>query len=89
VGGMAKALRTIPVILKVAADMRDWRPAGCWSLHQSGRPGHRALNRHAAGRAGGGPVQRADHDQDGDFAVSWKSARVKIAPERAELQTLA
>ncbi|NJN98740.1 MAG: hypothetical protein HC875_33945 [Anaerolineales bacterium] len=38
VGGMAKALRTIPVILKIAADIRDLAP-GALLVNFTNRPG--------------------------------------------------
>ena len=41
VGGMAKALRTIPVLLSIARDMEELAPRrAADQLHQSGRIGH-------------------------------------------------
>ncbi len=48
VGGMAKALRTIPVILSIAKDIREAAPGACWPTFTN--PAGlvtEALNRHA------------------------------------------
>jgi hypothetical protein len=37
VGGMGKALRTIPVILKIAQDIEVAKPGHSWSISRSGR----------------------------------------------------
>ena len=43
VGGMAKALRTIPVILNIAKDIQETAPRCLIAqLHQPGRVGHRS-----------------------------------------------
>jgi 6-phospho-beta-glucosidase len=63
VGGMAKALRTIPVILQVAR----W-PAGCRSiarqLHQPGRFDHPGTANVRPGCALGGGLQRGSHHEN-------------------------
>ena len=65
VGGMAKALRTIPVILSIArrhGRAGAGRAAG--QLHQPGRAGDRGARPLSAGGDRGGRVQRAHHGQD-------------------------
>ena len=65
IGGMAKALRTIPVILSIARDMAETgagRAPG--QLHQPGRAGDRGAGALRARGARGGRVQRAHYRQD-------------------------
>jgi hypothetical protein len=65
VGGLAKALRTIPVVLDIAADMAELAPGrAAGQLHQSGRPGDRGAEPLRARHAGHRRLQRAHHRQD-------------------------
>ena len=65
VGGMAKALRTIPVLLGIARDMAELAP-GALLVNFTNPAGlvTEALARYAPGRAGSGRLQRAHHRQD-------------------------
>ena len=68
VGGMAKALRTIPVLLDLAGDIREaanpGRAAG--QFHQPLRIGDRSAISLRAEGTGGGGLQRGHPHQDGD-----------------------
>jgi len=64
VGGMAKAMRTIPVILKIAQDMRDLAPGAMlvnFTNPRVGYPGAQPIRR---GCAIGGGMQCTHHHQD-------------------------
>ena len=89
VGGMAKALRTIPVILKVAADMRELAPGGL--LVNFTNPAGlvtEALNRHAPDVPAVGLCNAPINTKMGILRGLEELQGIKIAPERAELKTL-
>jgi 6-phospho-beta-glucosidase len=89
VGGMAKALRTIPVILKVAADMRELAPGGLLVnfTNPSGLVTE-ALNRHAPDVPAVGLCNAPVTAKMGILQGLEERQGIKIAPERAELKTL-
>jgi 6-phospho-beta-glucosidase len=89
VGGMAKALRTIPVILKVAADMRELAPGGL--LVNFTNPAGlvtEALNRHAPDVPAVGLCNEPITTKMWILRGLEERQGIKIAPERAELKTL-
>jgi 6-phospho-beta-glucosidase len=89
VGGMAKALRTIPVILKVAADMRELAPGGL--LVNFTNPAGlvtEALNRHAPDVPAVGLCNAPITTKMWILQGLEERQGIKIAPERAELKTL-
>jgi 6-phospho-beta-glucosidase len=89
VGGMAKALRTIPVILKVAADMRELAPGGL--LVNFTNPAGlvtEALVRHASDVPAVGLCNAPITTKMGILQGLEERQGIKIAPERAELKTL-
>jgi 6-phospho-beta-glucosidase len=89
VGGMAKALRTIPVILKVAADMRELAPGGL--LVNFTNPAGlvtEALTRHAPDVPAVGLCNAPITTKMGILQGLEERQGIKIAPERAELKTL-
>ena len=67
IGGMAKALRTIPVILSIAKDIREVAP-GALLANFTNPAGlvTEALNRSRARCPCGGSVQCGHHHQDGN-----------------------
>jgi len=89
VGGMAKALRTIPVLLKIAADMRELAP-GAVLVNFTNPSGlvTEALNRYAPEVTTAGvcnvPITAKMHLLE----YLEKMVGQSIAPERAELKTL-
>jgi len=89
VGGMAKALRTIPVILRIAGDMRELAP-GALLVNFTNPAGlvTQALSRHAADVPAVGvcnvPITAKMHILEG----LEKSTGQKIDPSRAGLDTL-
>ncbi len=89
VGGMAKALRTIPVLLKIAADMRELAP-GAVLVNFTNPSGlvTEALNRYAPEVTTAGvcnvPITAKMHLLE----YLEKMLGQSIAPERAELKTL-
>lgn len=89
VGGMAKALRTIPVILKIAEDMRELAP-GALLVNFTNPAGlvTEALARYASDVMAVGvcnvPITTKMHILEGLSEQVGES----IAPERAELKTL-
>ena len=76
VGGLAKALRTIPVILSIAKDIREVAP-GALLANFTNPAGlvTEALNRHAPDVAGGGRVQCRHHHEDGSPGVAGEGHR--------------
>jgi 6-phospho-beta-glucosidase len=89
VGGMAKALRTIPVILKIAQDMRELAP-GALLVNFTNPAGlvTEALSRHAPDVPAVGvcnvPITTKMSILEG--LEKWQG--LKIDPQRAELKTL-
>jgi 6-phospho-beta-glucosidase len=90
VGGMAKALRTIPVILKIAADMREVAAPGALLVNFTNPAGlvTQALSQYAADVPAVGvcnvPITTKMH-----ILERWeKLTGAKVAPERSELNTL-
>jgi 6-phospho-beta-glucosidase len=89
VGGMAKALRTIPIILKVAADMRELAPGGL--LVNFTNPAGlvtEALVRHAPDVPAVGLCNGPITTKMWILRGLEERQGIKIAPERAELKTL-
>ena len=88
VGGMAKALRTIPVILNVANDMRQLAP-GALLVNFTNPAGliTEALARHASDVPSVG-VCNAPINTKLRILAELEKQGLKIAPERAELDTL-
>jgi len=89
VGGMAKALRTIPVILEVAAAMRDLAPGALLTnfANPSGLIAE-ALARYAPDILSVGVCNAAITAKMEMLKVLGKSMGVEIDPGRAELDTL-
>jgi 6-phospho-beta-glucosidase len=88
VGGMAKALRTIPVILNIASDMRQLAP-GALLVNFTNPAGliTEALARHALDVPSVGVCNAPINAKLGILAELEKQG-LKVAPERAELDTL-
>jgi 6-phospho-beta-glucosidase len=89
VGGMAKALRTIPVILKIAADMRELAPRAL--LVNFTNPSGlvtQALSKYAPDVASVGVCNGPLTTKMGILETLEKQLGEKIAPERAEMKTL-
>lgn len=89
VGGMAKALRTIPVILQVARDMRELAPGALLAnfTNPSGLVTE-ALARHVPEVTAVGVCNTPFHMKMDTLAELEKSLGQALAPERAELNTL-
>lgn len=89
VGGMAKALRTIPVILQVARDMRELAPGALLAnfTNPSGLVTE-ALARHVPEVTAVGVCNTPFHMKMDTLAELEKSLGQVLAPERAELNTL-
>lgn len=89
VGGMAKALRTIPVILKLAVDMRELAP-GALLVNFTNPAGliTEALNRHAPDVPAVGVCNAPIHMKMDILAELEKQQGQKIDEARAELNTL-
>jgi len=89
VGGMAKALRTIPVILDVARDMQDLAP-GALLVNFANPAGlvTEALARHAPGVPSVGVCNVPITAKMEILAGLAEAQSSPIAPERAELDTL-
>jgi 6-phospho-beta-glucosidase len=89
IGGMAKALRTIPVVLKIAQDMRELSP-GALLVNFTNPAGlvTEALSRHVPDIASVGvcnvPITAKMRILEG--LERWQG--LKIDPQRAELKTL-
>jgi 6-phospho-beta-glucosidase len=90
VGGMAKAMRTIPVILKIASDMRELSAPGAMLVNFTNPAGlvTQALSKYAPDVAAVGvcnvPITAKMHIVEG----LEKSTGKKIDPSQAELNTL-
>jgi len=89
IGGMAKALRTIPVILGIAKDMREAAP-GAWLLNFTNPSGivTEALNRHAADVPAVGVCNVGITTRMEILEQIEKLLGEKIEPERTVLHTL-
>ncbi len=90
VGGMAKALRTIPVILKLARDMRAWAAPGALLANFTNPSGlvTQALARYAPEVPAAGVCNAPFGAKKMILAEVEKQLGMPIAPERAELKTL-
>ena len=89
VGGLAKALRTIPVILNIARDMRDFAP-GALLVNFTNPAGlvAEALTRHAPDVPSVGVCNVAITTKM-EILKEWEDRTgARIPPERAELDTL-
>jgi 6-phospho-beta-glucosidase len=90
VGGMAKAMRTIPVILKIASDMRDLAAPGAMLVNFTNPAGlvTQALSKYAADVPAVGvcnvPITAKMHIVEGLEKATGK----KIDPNHTELKTL-
>jgi len=90
VGGMAKAMRTIPVILKIASDMRELSEPGAMLVNFTNPAGlvTQALSKYAADVPAVGvcnvPITAKMHILEG----LEKATNRKIDPAHAELKTL-
>ena len=89
VGGMAKALRTIPVILDLAADVRELAP-GALLVNFTNPAGlvTEALARHAPDVAAVGVCNVPITTKMGFLSLLEEKLGRPLAPERAELDTL-
>jgi 6-phospho-beta-glucosidase len=89
VGGMAKALRTIPVILSIALDMRELAP-GALLVNFTNPSGliTEALTRYAPDVASVGVCNVPITTKMGILEGLEKHLGISIAPERTELKTL-
>lgn len=89
VGGMAKALRTIPVILKIAQDMRELAP-GAMLVNFTNPAGlvTQALSKYAPDVTAVGVCNVAITTKMHLLESLEKQLGASIAPERAELKTL-
>jgi len=89
VGGMAKALRTIPVVLKIAQDMRELAPDAL--LVNFTNPAGlitKALSRHASDVPAVGVCNVAITTKMEILKRLEERQELKIDPQRAELKTL-
>ena len=79
-GGMAKALRTIPVILRIARRHARRSAPGALLVNFTNPAGlvTEALNRYAPRCPCGGGVQRGHHHQDAACWSGWREAGQKI-----------
>jgi 6-phospho-beta-glucosidase len=89
VGGMAKALRTIPVILKLARDMEELAP-GALLVNFTNPSGlvTEAVSRHAPGVPGVGVCNAPITTKMGILEELQKRQGIQAAPGRATLDTL-
>jgi 6-phospho-beta-glucosidase len=89
VGGMAKALRTIPVVLKIAADMHELAP-GALLVNFTNPAGlvTEALNRHTPEVLAVGVCNVPIHMKMDILAELEKQQNTKIDQSRADLNTL-
>ncbi len=89
VGGMAKALRTIPVILSIAADMKASAP-GALLLNFTNPSGlvTEALTRHAPGTPSVGVCNVGITTKMHMLESIEKMVGARVDPDKAELQTL-
>lgn len=90
VGGMAKALRTIPVILQIAADMRELARPGAPLINFTNPAGlvTEALSRYAPDVPSVGVCNVALNTKIKLLDLLTLSGSSPIAPERAQLDTL-
>ena len=90
VGGMAKALRTIPVILKIAQDMQDLARPGAMLVNFTNPAGlvTQALSKYAPEVASVGVCNVPITAKMSILEDLEKATGEKISPERAELRTL-
>ncbi len=90
VGGMAKALRTIPVILRIAGDMRALAEPGALLVNFTNPAGlvTQALAHYAPDVPAVGVCNAPYHAKMGFLRLLKERAGLDIAPERAELDTL-
>jgi 6-phospho-beta-glucosidase len=89
VGGMAKALRTIPVILSIARDMRELAP-GALLVNFTNPSGlvTEALNRHTPDVPAAGVCNAPITMKMEILQALERNQGLNITPERAELNTL-
>ena len=89
VGGMAKALRTIPVILDIAREIKQLAP-DAWLLNFTNPSGliSEALSRHAPGLHFAGVCNSAITTKMGILAELEEARGEKIDPQRLEIDTL-
>lgn len=89
IGGMAKALRTIPVILKIAYDMRELAAPGAMLVNFTNPAGlvTEALSRYAADIPAVG-VCNGPITTKMSILQQLEKAGLTVEPERAELDTL-
>jgi 6-phospho-beta-glucosidase len=90
VGGMAKALRTVPVILGIAGDVREVAAPGALLVNFTNPSGlvTEALFRYAPDVPAVGLCNVAIHTKMEILAGLEQALATPIAPERAELKTL-
>jgi 6-phospho-beta-glucosidase len=90
VGGMAKALRTIPVLLDIASDMREVAAPGALLVNFTNPSGlvTEALARYAPDVPAVGVCNAPITAKMGIIEALETQLGQKIAPERAELKTL-
>jgi 6-phospho-beta-glucosidase len=90
VGGMAKALRTIPAILKIAQDMQDLARPGAMLVNFTNPAGlvTQALSKYAPEVASVGVCNVPITAKMSILEDLEKATGEKISPERAELRTL-
>src|SRR5512147_1896430 len=90
VGGMGKALRTIPVILKIAQDMKELSLPGATLVNFTNPAGlvTQALSKYAADVPAVGVCNGPFTTKMGILEGLEKKLGQKIDPERAELKTL-
>jgi 6-phospho-beta-glucosidase len=90
VGGMAKALRTIPVILRIAADMRELAAPGALLVNFTNPAGlvTQALSQYASEVPAVGVCNVPITAKMMILEQLEKSTGKKLPPERAELRTL-
>jgi 6-phospho-beta-glucosidase len=90
VGGMAKALRTIPVILKIAADMRDLSQPGAMLVNFTNPAGlvTQALKEYAPDVPSVGVCNVPITTKMTILESLEKATGKSISPEQAELKTL-
>jgi 6-phospho-beta-glucosidase len=90
VGGMAKALRTIPVLLKLAADMQELAEPGALLVNFTNPSGlvTQALSQYGGGIPAVGVCNAPFTAKMSILEHLEKITGERIAPERAELNTL-
>jgi 6-phospho-beta-glucosidase len=89
IGGMAKALRTIPVILSIAHDMQKWAAPGALLVNFTNPAGlvTQALTQYAPQVTAVG-VCNAPFHMKMDVLEGLARMGIEVAPEQAELDTL-